>query len=186
MSSIENNTVLNVEKISSRKRKNRIPEDENEDTNLHEFYNDCEPHNQATSGGKRTRNFKYGEQENKEKRREKQLEKEYARQNQDPSNRQGKNAKKAAARLAIILNDERPVEVEIMKGKNAKKLADWIEQRSKILSEQSAVTTTKTTKLFGRLKRKPGHRSKPDVTILEIENVLDFPAMSDDYEIDWK
>lgn len=176
MSSIENPTVLNFEKTSSGKRKNRIEEDE--DTNLHNFDNDYEVHNKATSGGNRNRNFKYGEQENKEKRRATQLEKEYSRQNQHPSNRLGKNAKKAVARLAIVLNDERPEEVEIMKGKNAKKLADWIENRSKIISEQKSDTVTNTIKLFGRLKRKPGHRVKSEITILEIEdNELEYPAM---------
>jgi hypothetical protein len=182
MSSIENTTVLNTEKTLSRKHKNIIQEYE-EEINLHDFDDDFEVHNQSISGGKRIRNFKYGEQENKEKRREKQLEKEYGRKNHDPLNRQGKNAKKASARLAIVLNDERPMEVELMKGKNSKKLAAWIEQRSKILSEQSLFNTTNTTKLFGRLKRKPGHRVKPEIPILEIEdNELEFPMMGEDID----
>jgi hypothetical protein len=178
MSSIDN-TIID----------SRIQEYE-EEINLHDFDDDFEVHNQSISGGKRSRNFKYGEQENKEKRREKQLEKEYGRKNHDPSNRQGKNAKKASARLAIVLNDERPMEVELMKDNNSKKLAAWIEQRSKILTEQSLLNTTNTTnttKLFGRLKRKPGHRVKPEIPILEIEdNELEFPMMGEDVdEVDW-
>jgi len=118
----------------------------------------------------------------------KQLEKEYARQKQVPSNRQGKNAKKTTARLAIVLNYERLEEVEIIKGKNAKKLAAWIDEKAKILSEQPVVTTIKMTKLFGRLKRKPGHRGKPEeITVLDIEdNELEFSAMENHDEIDWK
>jgi hypothetical protein len=170
MSSIDN-TIID----------SRIQEYE-EEINLHDFDDDFEVHNQSISGGKRSRNFKYGEQENKEKRREKQLEKEYGRKNHDPSNRQGKNAKKAAARRALVLNEEIPEELQLMKGKNAKKLAAWIDQKSKIISEQETVTSTKTTKLFGRLKRKPGHRSKPEeIPVLDIEdNELEFPEMEDD------
>ena len=179
MSSIENITVLNVEKIRSRKRKNRIQEGE-EDTNLYLVDNDCDTHNQATSGGNRNRNFKYGEQENKEKRRVKQLEKEYARQNHEPSNRLGKNAKKVAARRALVLTDDIPTEVEIMKGKNARKLAAWIVQNSQTSSEEPVVVSSiNSTKLFGRLKRKPGHRGKPErLTILDFEDdELEFPEM---------
>ena len=177
MSSIENTTVLNVEKIRSRKRKNRIQEGE-EDTNLYQVDNDCDTHNQAISGGNRNRNFKYGEQENKEKRREKQLEKEYARKNHDPSNRLGKNAKKMIARRAIILNEKIPEEVEIMKGRNAKKLAAWIEQNSETEEIIHSVIGVKSRQIYGRLKRKPGHRGKPELTVLEFEdNELEFPEM---------
>jgi|UniRef100_A0A6C0ARX7 hypothetical protein len=44
------------------------------------------------------------------------------------------------------------------------------------------------TKLFGRLKRKPGHRGKPEeITVLDIEdNELEFSAMENHDEIDWK
>jgi hypothetical protein len=177
MSSIKNTVLLNTESTRSRKRKNRIQEGE-EDINLYQFDNDCEAHNKPTSGGNRSRNFKYEEQENKEKRRVKQLEKEYARQNQDPSNRLGKNAKKAAARRALVLNDEIPEEVEIMKDKNAKKLAAWIEQNPETEEIVHAVIGVKSRQIYGRLKRKPGHRGKPELTVLEFEdNELEFPEM---------
>jgi hypothetical protein len=104
MSSIENTNIVS-----------KIQEYE-EEIILHDFDDDFDVHNQSISGGKRSRNFKYGEQENKEKRREKQLEKEYARKNHDPSNRLGKNAKKMIARRALVLNEKIPEQVEIMKG----------------------------------------------------------------------
>jgi hypothetical protein len=177
MSSIKNITVLNVEKIRSRKRKIRIQEGE-EDTNLYQVDNDCDTHNQSTSGGNRSKIFKYGEQENKEKRRVKQLEKEYARQNHEPSNRLGKNAKKAASRRALVLNEEIPEEVEIMKGRNAKKLAAWIEQNPETEEIIQSVIGVKSRQIYGRLKRKPGHRGKPELTVLEFEdNELEFPEM---------
>jgi hypothetical protein len=176
MSSIKNTVVLNTESTRSRKHKNRIQEEE--DTNLYQFDNDCEAQNQPTSRGNRNRNFKYGEEENKQKRKLHQLKKDHDRHNQDPSNRLGKNAKKAVARRALVLNEERPEEVEIMKGRNAKKLAAWIEQNPEAEDIVKAVISVKTRQVYGRIKRKPGHRGKPDITVLEFEdNELDFPEM---------
>ena len=180
MSSTTNTVLLTNGTAISRKLRNIIQEDE-EEINLFQFDNDCEVHNQSTAGCNRVRNFKYGEQENKEKRREKQLEKEYARQNQEQSNRLGKNAKKVAARRALVLTDNIPTEVEITKGKNARKLAAWIVQNSQTSSEEPIVlvSSIKSTKLFGRLKRKPGHRGKPErLPILDFEDdELEFPEM---------
>ena len=177
MSSIENTTVLNTENTLSRKRKNRVEEDD-EDTNLYQFENYCDPQSQVTSTRNRGRNFKYGEQENKEKRREKQLEKEYSRQNQEPSNRLGKNAKKAAARRSIVLTQETPTEVEVMKGKNSEKINTWIKENQEKTEIVQQLIGVKSRQIYGRLKRKPGHRGKPEVTILDFEdNELEFPEM---------
>ena len=178
MSSIENTTVLNTENTLSRKRKNRVEEHDDEDTNLYHFENDCDPQSQVSSSRNRCRNFKYGEQENKEKRREKHLEKEYSRQNQEPSNRLGKNAKKVAARRSIVLNEHGHTEVEIMKGKNSEKINTWIKENPQTIEMVQQVIGVKSRQIYGRLKRKPGHRGKPEVTILDFEdNELEFPEM---------
>jgi hypothetical protein len=126
----------------------------------------------------RSRKVKYGEQENKQKRKLHQLKKDHDRHNQVSSNRLGKNAKKAAARHAYVLNEETPEEVEILKGRNVKKLLAWIEENPETEEIVQAAISVKPRQIYGRIKRKPGHRGKPDVTILDFEdNELEFPAM---------
>jgi len=81
------------------------------------------------------------------------------------------NAKKAAARRAHVLNEEIPEEVEIMKGRNAKKLLAWFEQNPETEEIVHTVIGVKSRQIYGRLKRKPGHRGKPDVTILDFDDI---------------
>jgi hypothetical protein len=77
-----------------------------------------------------------------------------------------------------VLNEKIPEEVEIMKGRNAKKLAAWIEQNPETEEIIQSVIGVKSRQIYGRLKRKPGHRGKPELTVLEFEdNELEFPEM---------
>jgi hypothetical protein len=103
---------------------------------------------------------KYGEEENKQKRKLRQLEKEYLRHNQEPSNRLGKNAKKLAARRASILMEDNIIE-EPLKCKKAKKIAAWIEENQETEEiTHTQVIGVKPVKNYGRIKRKPSHRGK--------------------------
>jgi hypothetical protein len=109
-----------------------------------------------------SRKNKYGEEENKQKRKLRQLEKEHVRHNQEPSNRLGKNAKKLAARRASILMEDKQIE-EPLKSKKAMKIAAWIEenQETEEMASQQVIGV-KPLKIYGRIKRKPSHRGKQE------------------------
>ena len=119
----------------------------------------------------------------KDRKKYRQLGKQFDRRERPSSSHVGKIKQKFISRRENILKEEEPKEnFEIMKGKSANKLETWTKQNSEKLYDnvpfcnkfRSNFHLEKSRKIFGRPRRKPGHRNKPDITIVNFyENELD-------------
>lgn len=120
----------------------------------------------------------------KDRKKYRQLGKQFDRSERPPSSRVGKIKQKFISRRENILKEEEPKEIfEIMKGKSANKLKTWTKQNSEKLYDnvpfynkfRANFHLENSRKIFGRPIRKPGHRNKPDITIINFdENELDM------------
>lgn len=95
----------------------------------------------------KVRRPKFNDQEKKETKKVRQLEKEQERYQREPSNRLGKTAKKLEARRKFVASTEKSEE-------------DIIEEN--LLCEDRYGTLQVPKKVFGRPKRKPSHRDRPE------------------------
>ena len=126
---------------------------------------------------------KYEQQYWKDKIKYSQLGKQFYRCERTPGSRVGKIKQKFISRRENILKeDDHKEQLEIMKGKSAHKLATWNKRNLKKSSDDVPFYNKfrpnfhleKSRKIFGRPRRKPGHRNKLDITIVNFdENELD-------------
>ena len=114
----------------------------------------------------------------KDRKKYRQLGKQFERREKLPSYRIGKIKQRFISRRENILKEGEPKEnFEILKGKSANKLKAWNKENLEKLSNDVPFYNKfrpnfhleKSRKIFGRPRRKPGHRNKLDITIIENE-----------------
>ena len=114
----------------------------------------------------------------KDRKKYSQLGKQFERREKLPSYRIGKIKQRFISRRENILKEGEPKEnFEILKGKSANKLKAWNKENLEKLSNDVPFYNKfrpnfhleKSRKIFGRPRRKPGHRNKLDITIIENE-----------------
>lgn len=120
----------------------------------------------------------------KDRKKYRQLGKQFDRCERPSSSRVGKIKQKFISRRENILkDDEHKEQLEIVKGKSANKLEAWNKQNLEKSSHDAPFYNKfrpnfhpeKLRKIFGRPRRKSGHRIKPDITIVDFhENELDM------------